>query len=82
VVRDCTAALQLAPRNLKAFLRRGLAHEFLEKYDDAAADFKHAMAGARGGGVHTRADYTYSEANFRKSSRERLAARARIEAKT
>mmetsp|Transcript_17440 Transcript_17440/g.43172 ORF Transcript_17440/g.43172 Transcript_17440/m.43172 type:complete len:256 (-) Transcript_17440:193-960(-) len=51
VVRDCTAALQLAPRNLKAFLRRGLAHEFLEKYDDAAADFKHAMAIDPGGAV-------------------------------
>jgi hypothetical protein len=45
VVTDCTAALQYAPRNLKAFLRRGLAFEFLEKYEAAASDFKSAMVG-------------------------------------
>lgn len=48
---DCTAALKHAPRNLKAFLRRGLAFEFLEKYDDAASDFKSAMALDPGGAV-------------------------------
>jgi tetratricopeptide (TPR) repeat protein len=51
VVGDCTTALQHAPRSLKAFLRRGLAYEFLEKYDDAAADFKSAMALDPGGAV-------------------------------
>ena len=48
---DCTEALRHAPRNLKAYLRRGLAYEFLEKYDDAAADFKTAMALDPGGAV-------------------------------
>lgn len=51
VVSDCTAALELAPRSLKAFLRRGLAYEFLEKYDEAAADFKSAMAVDPNGGA-------------------------------
>lgn len=48
---DCTEALRHAPRNLKAFLRRGLAFEFLEKYEDAASDFKSAMALDPGGAV-------------------------------
>ena len=48
---DCTEALRHAPTNLKAYLRRGLAYEFLEKYDDAAADFKRAMALDPGGAV-------------------------------
>jgi len=51
VVTDCTAALEYAPRNLKAFLRRGLALEFLEKYDAAALDFKSAMGIDPSGGV-------------------------------
>ena len=44
VVEDCESALQLAPRSLKAHLRRALAMEYLEKYDEAAAGFKAAMA--------------------------------------
>ncbi len=44
VVEDCESALQLAPRSFKAHLRRALAMEYLEKYDEAAAGFKAAMA--------------------------------------
>ena len=44
VVADCEAALQLAPKSFKAHLRRALAMEYLEKYDEAAVGFKAAMA--------------------------------------
>lgn len=35
VVDSCTAALELDPRYVKAFLRRAQANEHLEKYDVA-----------------------------------------------
>lgn len=35
VVDDCTAALELNPRYVKALLRRAQANEKLEKYDVA-----------------------------------------------
>ena len=44
VVEDCELALQLVPRSFKAHLRRALAMEYLEKYDEASAGFKAAMA--------------------------------------
>lgn len=37
VVEDCTAALELDPRYVKALLRRAQANENLEKYDLALA---------------------------------------------
>eukprot|EP00903_Cladosiphon_okamuranus_P007845 g7589.t1 len=40
VVDDCTAALELDPRYVKALLRRQQANERLEKYDLAAEDAK------------------------------------------
>lgn len=53
VVADCTAALGHSPNNVKAFLRRGLAFEFLEKYQEAAGDFRRAMALDPGGTIAT-----------------------------
>ena len=44
VVEDCTAALELDPRYVKALLRRQQANERLEKYDLAAeGEFSHPM---------------------------------------
>jgi tetratricopeptide (TPR) repeat protein len=43
VIIDCDEALRLSPKNVKALLRRGLAFEYMEKNDLAAADFKNAL---------------------------------------
>ncbi|KAG5175470.1 hypothetical protein JKP88DRAFT_203585 [Tribonema minus] len=40
VVNDCTEALTIKPKYVKALLRRAEAHERLEKYDLAVADLK------------------------------------------
>jgi regulator of sirC expression with transglutaminase-like and TPR domain len=43
-IQDCTAALALAPDNVKALLRRGLAYERSEKLQAALQDLKGALA--------------------------------------
>lgn len=42
VIDDCTAALELNPRYVKALLRRAQANEKLEKYD-VALEGKHHL---------------------------------------
>ena len=43
VVSDCTRALELDPRYLKAYVRRSRAHEALESLEDALADVNEAL---------------------------------------
>eukprot|EP00850_Spirogloea_muscicola_P004462 SM000019S05006 [mRNA] locus=s19:460014:464021:- [translate_table: standard] len=40
---DCTAALKLDKKNVKAILRRATARDFLGYYDDAVEDFRQAL---------------------------------------
>ncbi|XP_078429665.1 translocon at the outer membrane of chloroplasts 64-V [Wolffia australiana] len=40
---DCSQAIMLDKKNVKAFLRRGTARESLLSYRDAAQDFRHAL---------------------------------------
>ncbi|XP_057518487.1 outer envelope protein 64, mitochondrial [Amaranthus tricolor] len=40
---DCTKAISLDKKNVKAYLRRGTARESLMRYKEAFADFKHAL---------------------------------------
>merc|ERR1712060_991799 len=45
VVKDCSRALALLPKpRLKPLMRRALAYENLERYEDAAFDFRAALA--------------------------------------
>ncbi|KAK1418402.1 hypothetical protein QVD17_27546 [Tagetes erecta] len=39
-IKECTKALELNPKYMKALIRRGEAHEKLENYDEAIADLK------------------------------------------
>ncbi|KAL5713780.1 hypothetical protein ACHQM5_015827 [Ranunculus cassubicifolius] len=39
-IKESTKALELNPKNLKALVRRGEAHEKLKHFDDSIADFK------------------------------------------
>ncbi|KAG0470589.1 hypothetical protein HPP92_016651 [Vanilla planifolia] len=39
-VKECSKALELNPRYVKALIRRGEAHEKLENYEEAIADMK------------------------------------------
>lgn len=43
VVADCTEAIKINPNMSKAFLRRAIAHEGLEKWQKAADDYKRVM---------------------------------------
>jgi len=43
VVKDCTKVLQLEKDNIKALLRRGLAYEPLEKYNEAMEDMQRVL---------------------------------------
>jgi len=43
-IQDCTAALKLAPDNVKALLRRGLAYERSEKLQAGLEDLRKALA--------------------------------------
>ncbi|KAL4197457.1 hypothetical protein AMTRI_Chr04g251300 [Amborella trichopoda] len=40
---DCTTAIALDKRNVKAYLRRGTARDMLGYYKDALEDFRHAL---------------------------------------
>ena len=40
---DCTQALALDKKNVKALLRRGTARAFMSMYKDAIADFESAL---------------------------------------
>lgn len=40
---DCTSAIDLDPKSVKAYLRRGTAREMLGYYKDAIDDFNHAL---------------------------------------
>lgn len=40
---DCSKALELDKKNVKAYLRRGTARESLLRYKEAVQDFKHAI---------------------------------------
>jgi len=44
VIADCNEALLLNPMNVKAFLRRGLAYESMDKMRSALDDFRKVMA--------------------------------------
>lgn len=44
MVEDCTAALTIHPQNVKAFMRRAIAYEGLEKWKHALADYESAKA--------------------------------------
>eukprot|EP00667_Euglena_gracilis_P016765 EG_transcript_17578 len=48
VVADCTSAIAINPKLAKAYLRRALAHEGLEKWQKAADDYKTVMELAPG----------------------------------
>eukprot|EP01013_Petalomonas_cantuscygni_P018273 TRINITY_DN35668_c0_g1_i1.p1 TRINITY_DN35668_c0_g1~~TRINITY_DN35668_c0_g1_i1.p1 ORF type:complete len:290 (-),score=40.67 TRINITY_DN35668_c0_g1_i1:310-1095(-) len=48
VVADCTTALEVDPQCVKAHLRRAIAYEGLEKWKDAAADYKEVQRLAPG----------------------------------
>mmetsp|Transcript_10318 Transcript_10318/g.19548 ORF Transcript_10318/g.19548 Transcript_10318/m.19548 type:complete len:257 (-) Transcript_10318:190-960(-) len=43
-IKDCSAALDIAPDNVKALIRRGLAYERSDKLKAALADLKQALA--------------------------------------
>lgn len=43
VVTDCTSALRQNPKNVKAYLRRGLAYEALEKWELGIEDMKKVL---------------------------------------
>ena len=43
-VADCDLALLHVPKHLKATIRRALAYEYLERFEDSVADFKSAWA--------------------------------------
>jgi tetratricopeptide (TPR) repeat protein len=51
VVKDCTKALELNPRHVKAFIRRAQAQESLEKFKEALSDFQQACYLAPGTNV-------------------------------
>ncbi|KAM4088358.1 hypothetical protein ACJW30_07G064300 [Castanea mollissima] len=40
---DCSKAILLGKKNVKAYLRRGTARESLLHYKESAEDFKHAV---------------------------------------
>jgi len=42
-IADATQALKLEPNYVKALIRRGTAHEALNKYEDALKDFKRVL---------------------------------------
>lgn len=44
VIIDCGEALAVQPNNVKALLRRGLAYENKEKYEQARRDFQLALS--------------------------------------
>ncbi|KAG5465309.1 hypothetical protein CUR178_00008 [Leishmania enriettii] len=44
MVDDCNAALTIDPANVKAYLRRGIAHEGMEKWKLALADYTKAQS--------------------------------------
>jgi len=44
VISDCNEAILLNPMNIKAFLRRGLAYEAMDKMRSALDDFRKVMA--------------------------------------
>jgi len=50
VVSDCTAAIAINPKLAKAYLRRAMAYEGLEKWQKAADDYKTVMELEPGGG--------------------------------
>ena len=43
LLEDCTACLELEPKNVKALLRRGTARAFLGQYTVALDDFEAAQ---------------------------------------
>jgi len=42
VVADCTAAIKLAPKHVKCYIRRAQGYESMEKYQDAFNDYQQA----------------------------------------
>jgi len=40
---DCTSAIDLDPKIVKAYLRRGTAREMMGYYKEAVEDFNHAL---------------------------------------
>jgi tetratricopeptide (TPR) repeat protein len=49
VIADCNAAIEINPKLSKAFMRRAMAHEGLEKWQKAADDYKMVMELEPGG---------------------------------
>ncbi len=42
-ITDCNTAIELDKKNVKAFLRRAMAREQLEKFKQAAVDFSEVL---------------------------------------
>ena len=42
-MEDCTKAISLDKKNVKAYFRRGTARQMLGYYKEAIDDFKHAL---------------------------------------
>lgn len=61
VIRDCTAAIDIDDNNAKAYIRRGLARESMEKYKDALEDMKRALE-LGGGNVASQAIHRLTKA--------------------
>eukprot|EP01007_Sphenomonas_quadrangularis_P001468 NODE_2430_length_607_cov_126.869176_g2068_i0.p1 GENE.NODE_2430_length_607_cov_126.869176_g2068_i0~~NODE_2430_length_607_cov_126.869176_g2068_i0.p1 ORF type:complete len:122 (-),score=31.65 NODE_2430_length_607_cov_126.869176_g2068_i0:240-584(-) len=57
VIADCDEAISINPKLAKAFLRRAIAHEGLEKWQKAADDYKTVME-LEPGSANASAGYT------------------------